>query len=261
MAKLSEGIDLILGNDWLVQHKARLDFASECCVLYKGRRKMTLHVNPVQCQSPNPHRLTAMQFKRSIRKGATSFLVQLTAVGDDVEDTVTTPYATVLEEYADVFQPIPIGLPPEREMTHTIPLEPDGKPPFRPIYRLSPLELQEAKKQIKEYLEKGWIEPSSSPYGSPILFVKKKDGALRMVVDYRALNKQTVKNRYPLPRIDDLFDQLAGSTVFSSLDLAQGYHQIRISEEDAPKTAFRTPFGHYQFKVLSFGLTNAPATF
>jgi hypothetical protein len=133
-------------------------------------------------------------------------------------------------------------------MTHIIPLEPDGKPPFRPIYRLSPLELQEAKKQIKEYLEKRWIEPSSSPYGSPILFVKKKDGVLRMVVDYRALNKQTVNNRYPLPRIDDLFDQLASSTVFSSLDLAQGYHQIMISEENAPKTSFRTPFGHCQFK-------------
>ena len=135
MAKLSEGIDLILGNDWLVQHKARLDFASKCCVLYKGRRKMTVHMNPVQCQSPNPHRFTVMIFKRSIRKGATSFLVQLTAVGDDVEDTVAAPYATMLEEYADVFQPIPTGLPPEREMAHTIPLEPDGKPPFRPIDR------------------------------------------------------------------------------------------------------------------------------
>ena len=146
VANLSEGIDLILRNDWLVQHKARLDFASECCVLYKYCRKMTLHVNLVQSQSPNPHRLTAMQFKRSIRKGATSFLVQLTAVGDDVEDTVATPYATVLEECADVFQPIPIGLPPERELAHTISLEPDGKPPFRPIYRLSPLEMEEAKK-------------------------------------------------------------------------------------------------------------------
>jgi hypothetical protein len=204
VAKLSEGINLILGNDWLVQHKARLDFESKCCVLYEGRRKMTVHVNLVQCQSSNTHRLTAMQFKRSIRKGATSFLVQLTAVGDDVEDTVAAPYATVLEEYADVFQPIPTGLPPEREIAHIIPLEPDGKPPFRPIYTLSPLKLEEAKKQIKDYLEKGWIEPSSSPYGSPILFVKKKDGALRMVVDYQALNKQTVKNRYPLPRIDDL---------------------------------------------------------
>jgi hypothetical protein len=105
VAKLSEGIHLILGNDWLVQHNARLDFESKCCVLYKGRCKMIVHVNPVQCQSPNPHRLTATQFKRSIRKGATSFLVQLTAVGDDVEDTVAAPYATLLEEYAEFFSP------------------------------------------------------------------------------------------------------------------------------------------------------------
>jgi hypothetical protein len=121
--------------------------------------------------------------------------------------------------------------------------------------------LKEAKRQVQESLEKCWIEPSASPYRSPILFVQKKDGTLRMVVNYRALNKQTIKNRYPLPRIDDLFDQLAGAQIFSSLDLAQGYHQILISDEDAPKTAFRTPFGHYQFKVLSFGLTNAPETF
>jgi hypothetical protein len=169
VAKLSEGIDLILGNNWLVQHKARLDFESKCCVLYKGRRKMTVHVNPMQCQSPNPHRFIAMQFKRSIWMGATPFLVQLTAVGDDVVDIVAAPYATVLEEYADVFQPIPTWLLPEREMAHTILLEPDGKPPFRMIYRLSPLELHEAKIHIKEYLEKRWIEPSSSPYGYPCM--------------------------------------------------------------------------------------------
>jgi hypothetical protein len=146
-------------------------------------------MNPQQCQNPHPHRLTAMQFKRSIRKGATLFLVQWTAVGDDVEDTVVAFYATVLEDYVDFFQRIPTGLSLDREMTHIIPLEPDSNPPFRPIYRLSPLELQKAKRLIKEYLENGWIEPSSSLYGSPILFVKKKNGALRMVMDYRALNK------------------------------------------------------------------------
>ena len=157
------------------------------------------------------------------------FVVKLTAVGDDVEDTMATPYATVLEEYVDVFQPIPTWLPLEREMAHIIPLERGGKPPFRPIYRLSHLELQDANRHIKAYLERGWIEPSSSPYGSPILFVKKKDGALRMVVDYRAFNKQMVKKRYPLPCINDLIDQLACSTIFSSIDLAQGYHHITIT--------------------------------
>jgi hypothetical protein len=110
-------------------------------------------------------------------------------------------------------------------------------------------------------LEKGFIEPSSSPWGAPILFVAKADGSLRMCVDYRALNKVTQKDRYPLPRIDDLFDQLRGAQFFSSLDLQSGYHQVRISDEDVPKTAFRTPLGHFQWRVLSFGLTNAPATF
>jgi hypothetical protein len=126
---------------------------------------------------------------------------------------------------------------------------------------LSPLELAEIKRQLADFLAKGYIEPSSSPYGAPVLFVSKKDGGLRMCIDYRALNKLTVKNRYPLPRIDDLLDQLQGAKVFSSLDLQSGYHQIRISDQDVPKTAFRTPMGHYQFKVLCFGLTNAPATF
>ncbi|KAJ9534456.1 hypothetical protein QJQ45_016175 [Haematococcus lacustris] len=122
-------------------------------------------------------------------------------------------------------------------------------------------EQEELKKQIKDYLAKGMIEPSSSPYAAPILFVQKKSDELRMCIDYRQLNKLTLRDQYPLPRIDDLFDRLSGCSVFSSLDLQVGYHQIRITPEDVPKTAFRTPEGHFQFKVLSFGLTNAPATF
>jgi transposase InsO family protein len=129
------------------------------------------------------------------------------------------------------------------------------------MYRLSPIEQAAMQKRIAAVLDRGYIEPSSSPFGAPVLFVSKKDGSLRMVIDYRALNKLTVKNRYPLPRIDDLLDKLHGSEVFSSLDLMSGYHQIRIKPDDVQKTAFRTPLGHFQFRVLSFGLTNAPATF
>ncbi|KAJ9522447.1 hypothetical protein QJQ45_008252 [Haematococcus lacustris] len=169
----------------------------------------------------------------------------------------------VLVDYVDKTLTLrtPQGLPPERAVGHSIPLQPDGKPPARPSYRMSKPEQDELRKQITDLLAKGLIEPSSSPYAAPVLFVQKKSGELRMCIDYRQLNKITIRDQYPLPRIDDLFDQLAGKTVFSSLDLQAGYHQIRIPAEDVPKTAFRTPMGHYQFKVLCFGLTNAPATF
>jgi hypothetical protein len=148
----------------------------------------------------------------------------------------------LLEEYADVFEPPPKGLPPDRGVSHTIPIEPNSKPPYRNVYRLSPVEMAEVKKQIADLLERGWIREPTSPYGAPILFVTKKTGELRMCVDYRALNAQTVKNRYPLPRIDDLFDSLQGARVFSSIDLAAGYWQIRITEEDVPQTAFSHSF-------------------
>ncbi|KAJ9516842.1 hypothetical protein QJQ45_027257 [Haematococcus lacustris] len=166
----------------------------------------------------------------------------------------------LLDEYADVFAPI-TSLPPERPVGHAIPLVPDARPSVVPQYRMSQDEHAELKKQVQDLLAKGMIEPSSCPFAAPILFVKKKSGELRMCLDYRQLNKITIRDQYPLPRIDDLFIKLSGCTVFSSLDLQAGYNQIRITPEDVPKTAFRTPDGHYQFKVLSFGLCNAPATF
>ena len=110
-------------------------------------------------------------------------------------------------------------------------------------------------------MDKGFVRPSVSPWGAPILFVKKKDGTLRMCIDYRQINKVTVKNKYPLPRIEDLFDQLRGASVFSKIDLRSGYYQLRVKEVDVPKTAFRTRYGHYEFLVMPFGLTNAPAAF
>nr|GFB51240.1 putative reverse transcriptase domain, ribonuclease H-like domain, aspartic peptidase domain protein [Tanacetum cinerariifolium] len=138
---------------------------------------------------------------------------------------------------------------------------PGAAPIARAYYRLAPSEMKELAEHLKELSDKGFIRPSSSPRGAPALFVKKKDGSFRMYIDYRELNELTVKNRYPLPRIDDLFDQLQGSSVYSKIDLRAAYHQLRVREEDVSKTTFRTRYGHYEFQVMPFGLTNAPAVF
>ncbi|GJU96373.1 putative reverse transcriptase domain-containing protein [Tanacetum coccineum] len=167
----------------------------------------------------------------------------------------------VIRDFPEVFPDDLPGLPPPRQVEFKIELVPGAAPVARAPYRLAPSELKELSDQLKELLEKGFIRPSSSPWGAPVLFVKKKDGSFRMCIDYRELNKLTVKNRYPLPRIDDLFDQLQGSSVYSKIDLRSGYHQLRIREEDIPITAFRTRYGHYEFQVMPFGLTNAPAVF
>ena len=167
----------------------------------------------------------------------------------------------IIREFSDVFPNDLQGLPPERDIDFAIDLEPGTKPISIPPYRMAPAELRELSVQLEELLCKGFIRPSVSPWGAPVLFVKKKDGTLRMCVDYRQLYKVTVKNRYPMPRINDLFDQLQDAAVFSKIDLRSGYHQLRIREADIPKTAFRTRYGHYEFLVMSFGLTNAPAAF
>nr|GEZ22385.1 putative reverse transcriptase domain-containing protein [Tanacetum cinerariifolium] len=142
-----------------------------------------------------------------------------------------------------------------------IDLIPGAAPVARVPYRLAPSEMKELSEQLQELFDKGFIRPSSSPWGASVLFVKKKDGSFRMCIDYRELNKLTVKNRYPLPRIDDLFDQLQGSSIYSKIDLRSGYHQLRVREQDIPKMAFRTQYGYYEFQVMPFGLTNAPAVF
>nr|GEZ75450.1 reverse transcriptase domain-containing protein [Tanacetum cinerariifolium] len=140
------------------------------------------------------------------------------------------------------------GLPPIRLVEFQIDLVPGAAPVAQAPYRLAPSEMKELAEQLKELSDKGFVRPSSPPWGAPVLFVKKKDGSFRMCIDYRELNKLTVKNRYPLPRIDDLFNQLQGSSVYSKIDLRSGYHQLRVREEDIPKPAFRTRYGHYEFQ-------------
>ncbi|KAJ9542555.1 hypothetical protein OSB04_029061 [Centaurea solstitialis] len=179
----------------------------------------------------------------------------------EVGPVKTAADVPVVQDYADVFPEELPGIPPERQVEFRIDLVPGATPVAKAPYRLAPLEMKELFDQLQELLGKEFIRPSSSPWGAPILFVKKKDGSQRMCIDYRELNKRTVKNRYPLPRIDDLFDQLQGASWFSKIDLRSGYHQMRVREADVEKTAFRTRYGHYEFVVMPFGLTNAPAAF
>nr|GFA56092.1 putative reverse transcriptase domain-containing protein [Tanacetum cinerariifolium] len=167
----------------------------------------------------------------------------------------------IVRDFPKVFLEDLSGLPPTRQVVFQIDLIPCAAPVARAPYRLAPPEMKELSEQLKELSDKGFIRPSSSPWGAPVLFVKKKDGSFRMYIDYRELNKLTMKNHYPLPRIDDLFDQLQGSSVYSKIDLRPGYHQLRVREEDVSKTEFRTQYGHYEFQVMPFGLINAPTVF
>ncbi|GJR44114.1 putative reverse transcriptase domain-containing protein [Tanacetum coccineum] len=164
-------------------------------------------------------------------------------------------------DFPEVFPEDLPGLPPIRQVEFQIDLVPGAASAAQAPYRLSPSEMEELSTQLQELYDKGFIRPSSSPWGAPVLFVKKKDCSFRMCIDYHKLNKLTVKNRYPLPRIDDLFDQLQGSSVYSKIDLRSGYHQLRFCDEDILKMAFMTRYGHYELQVIHFGLTNAPAVF
>ena len=152
-------------------------------------------------------------------------------------------------------------LPPHKEIEFAINVVPGATLASITLYQMAPLELKEFKLQLQELLEKGFIRPSVSTWGAPVLFIKKKDGTLQLCIDYRQLNKLIVKNKYPLPRIDDLFDQLKGASIFSEIDLRSGYHQLRIKDVDVHKTVFRTRYGHYEFLVMPFGLTNAQTAF
>ena len=164
-------------------------------------------------------------------------------------------------EYEDVFSDELPGLPPHRDVDFVIKLHLGTLPIFMTPHRMAPVELQERMVQIQDLLDRGFIRPSTSPWGAPVLFVKKKDKNLRLCIDYRKLNRVMIKNRYPLPRIDDLFDQLRGAQVYSKIDLHIGYHQLRVREADIPKTTFRVWYGHFELTVMPFGLANALVAF
>ena len=183
-------------------------------------------------------------------------------IEEETSKEVVIPLDSILvvSEFANVFQDIP-GLPSSREIDFVIDLTPGTRPIARAPYRMAPAETRELRDQIEQLLGQGFIRRSTFPWGAPVLFVKKRDGSLRLCVDYRELNKVTIRNKYPLPRINDLFDQLRGASLLSNIDLRSRYHQLRIREEDVSKTAFLSRCGSYEFRVMPFGLTNAPAVF
>jgi len=195
---------------------------------------------------------------REIQSGAQCFIIFARM---EVEEREGPSIIPVVHQFEDVFTDEVPGLPPNREVEFSIDLVSGTGPVSMAPYRMALAELVELKKQIAELMVKQFIRPSTSPWGAPVLLVKKKDGSSRLYVDYRQLNKMTIKNKYPLPRIDDLIDQLHGSSLFSKIDLRSGYCQILVKADDVQKTAFRSRYGHYEYMVMLFGVTNAPVVF
>ncbi|GJV93173.1 putative reverse transcriptase domain-containing protein [Tanacetum coccineum] len=225
--------DVIIGMDWLSMYHAMIAYAEKIVRIPWGNETLIIHGD--RSNQGNGTRLNIISCTKThkyLLKGHHVFLAHVT-----MKETEDKSGEKRLED-----------VPIVRDFPET-----------RAPYRLAPSEMKELAEQLQELSDKGFIRPSSSPWGAPTLFVKKNDGSFRMCTDYRELNKLTVKNRYPLPRIDELFDQLQGSSVYSKKDLRSGYHQLRVREEDIPKTAFRTRYGHYEFQVMPFGLTDAPA--
>jgi hypothetical protein len=229
-----DSVDIILGTDWLSRHQAVIDIAARA----------------IEIHSPTCGEVTLYLPNQGCTRSCAFTLIE-----SPIERI------PVVCEYPDVFPDELPGMPPDRDIEFAIELQPGTTPISKRPYRMPPAELVELKKQLQELLDKGFIRPSTSPWGCPALFVKKKDDSLRLCVDYRPLNVVTIKNKYSLPRIDVLFDQLVGAKVFSKIDLRSGYHQIKIRASDIPKTAFSTRYGLYEYLVMSFGLTNAPAYF
>lgn len=274
--------DVILGMPWLEKYNPIIDWETKRISfqpqVQNAETQGLASDHRRASQSSSCSLMKSKLLKREIRCNRIEQLFIITLRATDAESTrdsvkdeaaVTEKHQqeaeSIVQEFADVF---PDDLPSvqklptvRRAIDHRIELVPGSAPPNRPMFRMSPKEIDEVKKQLTELLDKGLIQPSKSPFGAPVLMVKKKDGGLRFCIDYRALNAITIKNCYPLPRVDELFDRLQGARYFSKLDLRAGYWQIRIHPDDVPKTAFRTRYGHFEWLVLPMGLTNAPATF
>ncbi len=264
--------DIVLGLPWFTKHNPDINWINnticwrsqlclEKCLVAKTQQTLT----PIEVVSPEI-------FLETINKDVEPlplYLCDISTVSTSnhsinsvSSDDATSTIPEELQQFANVFSEKEAAmLPPRRDFDHAIPLIPETKPKFGPIYALSIIEQQALQKYITENLKKGFIQPSQSPAASPILFVKKKDGSLRLCVDYRQLNAITIKNRYPLPLIPEILDKVSGHKVFSKIDLRGAYNLVRIKAGDEWKTAFRTRLGLYEYKVMPFGLSNAPASF
>ena len=247
-----DDFNIVLGMDFLRQVKAvPLPFLRSLAILEEEAPCMVPTISEGKAKTPM---LSAMQLEKGLKKNKVTYMVALKEDPiDPMGDPMPMEVKKVLDEFKDVMPPeLPKKLPPRREEDHKIELEPGAKPPAMRPYRMAPPELEELRRQLKELLDAGFIQPSKAPYGAPVLFQRKHDGSLRMCIDYRALNKVTVKNKYPTPLIADLFDQLGRARYFTKLDLRSGYYQVRIAEGDEPKTTCVTRYGSYEFLVMPF---------
>jgi hypothetical protein len=255
-----QGYDVVLGSDWLKKHgPVTFDWNYKYVAVHTLDKKLI--------RLPDASITTEIKFisadtvDKMCRKGSLGYLLNMQVSSTDpAVQIIPEPILPVLSDYQDLFQS-PTELPPARTCDHEVPLMEDAIPPAGRPYRVPHLQKNEMEKQIKELLDKGIIQVSNSPYAAPAILVRKKDGSWRLCIDYRRLNAITVKNKFPIPVIEDLLDELHGAVIFTKLDLRSGYHQIRMKSSDVPKTAFTTYNGHFEFLVMPFGLTNAPATF
>ena len=254
--------DVILGKKWATNHNAILHCKDNILQFtYKGKN---YEIKTISKENEGEVYVNAMI--KDIENGSPTFAVLLSTTGIEQScgtNSTKKDLQNVFDDFKDVFPiDLPRGLPPSRiEGDFKINLKHGSEPVKRKLHRMSNSGLDELKQKIDELLEQGFIRPSTSPWAAPVLFVSKKDGTLRFCVDYRGLNKLTIKNSYPLLRIDEIIDDLGNAKYFSVIDLRSGYHQMRIFNDDIPKTGFNTKFGHFEFTVVPFGLTNAPAEF
>jgi hypothetical protein len=251
--------DAILGFDWLKPHSPMSCHWDSRTLTFEDQGKEIC----LQGVLPPPLQLLELSADTLVKWCAGNDIgafAIIEPVLDNEQQANCPEVQQLLLEFQDVFED-PKTLPPERPWDHSIPLLPNSVPVSARPYRYSPLHKDEIERQVKALLAAGLITPSTSPFASPVLLVQKKDGSWRFCIDYRRLNDITVKNRFPMPIIDEILDELAGTRYFTKLDMRSGYHQVCMKKEDEHKTAFKTHHGHYQFKVMPFGLTNAPATF